>query len=244
MATTFTPVGRQLSTPGTMYPMMPSGDSDHDCPTCGRDFSSLRAMRVHHTKSHGESLVATQETCHSCGATFIDNRNRDRDPDRRFCGNECRLEWMAGWEGDRHPRHNSVTVQCAYCGQEVERARNRIENYNMSFCDPKCFGKWRSERTGEDHPLWQGGKAPYGEGWDDEKKEMVRERDGRQCQRCGLPEGKQVESNGRKLAVHHIIPARRFDNPEERNAMDNLITFCDTCHRRWEGIPVRPTPAN
>jgi predicted HNH restriction endonuclease len=48
------------------------------------------------------------------------------------------------------------------------------------------------------------------------------------------------ETHGRKLHVHHIIPARQFKNAQRRNRTDNLITFCVSCHRRWEGIPLKP----
>ena len=99
---------------------------------------------------------------------------------------------------------------------------------------------------GEDNPLWKGGTFPYGSGWNDAKKEQVRERDGRECQCCGRAEEEHIELYGRKHSVHHIQKARDFDDPEQRNHPDNLITLCESkeCHKRWEQMsPLRPQVA-
>jgi predicted HNH restriction endonuclease len=44
------------------------------------------------------------------------------------------------------------------------------------------------------------------------------------CQSCGS-EGDELW-----LEVHHIIPVREFEIPEEANTMDNLILLCRGCH--------------
>jgi 5-methylcytosine-specific restriction endonuclease McrA len=49
-----------------------------------------------------------------------------------------------------------------------------------------------------------------------------------------------LEQFGAKLDVHHIKPAQAFDDPTARNAMENLVTLCRSCHKKWEGIPLRP----
>lgn len=91
--------------------------------------------------------------------------------------------------------------------------------------------------TGEDHWSWNGGTESvyYGANWT-EQRDAARERDGHECQICGHA------GDGRALDVHHIQPLRSFDTPEAANALDNLITLCRPCHRRWEGIPLRPQP--
>lgn len=99
--------------------------------------------------------------------------------------------------------------------------------------------------TGEDHPKYNGGFKRYGSGWTETKKEAVRERDSRTCQNpgCGRTEAEHLEEFGQKHSVHHIMKARWFDDDEERNAMDNLITLCQTkeCHAKWEAMsPLRP----
>lgn len=96
---------------------------------------------------------------------------------------------------------------------------------------------------GVDHPNWNGGTFPYGPGWNDAKKEQIRERDGRECQSCGRSEEEHIELYDKKHTVHHIQKARNFDDPEQRNHPDNLITLCETgeCHHKWEMMaPLRP----
>jgi 5-methylcytosine-specific restriction endonuclease McrA len=97
------------------------------------------------------------------------------------------------------------------------------------------------ELTGENAPAWTGGAFPYGEGWNEGKREAVRDRDNRECQYCGLSESEHFEQYGQKLHVHHIIPARQIDNPEKRNSKDNLEAVCLSCHMEVEQMaPLRP----
>jgi 5-methylcytosine-specific restriction endonuclease McrA len=107
------------------------------------------------------------------------------------------------------------------------------------------MGEYYEDITGSDHPGWAGGEFPYGEGWTEAKRERVREIYCRKCQGCGLGEAEYQRETGNKLSVHHIIPARRFDDPEKRNAERNLIPLCQSCHiSKWEGIPLRPQLAD
>jgi 5-methylcytosine-specific restriction endonuclease McrA len=49
------------------------------------------------------------------------------------------------------------------------------------------------------------------------------------------------EEYGRKLDVHHITPARQFDDAEERNSMGNLEALCIPFHKTVESMaPLRP----
>ncbi|WP_152663320.1 HNH endonuclease [Halorubrum saccharovorum] len=102
--------------------------------------------------------------------------------------------------------------------------------------------RYRGPPTGEDSPHWTGGEKAYGEGWSLKKRRRVRVRDLARCQDCGMTESKHVEKYGRALDVHHITPARQFDDPVERYAMSNLITLCKGCHLgKWEPMaPLRP----
>lgn len=89
--------------------------------------------------------------------------------------------------------------------------------------------------TGEEHWSWNGGSESvyYGANWA-EQRDAARERDDHECQVCGHG------GSDRALDVHHIHPIRTYDTPEKANTLDNLITLCRSCHRRWEGIPLRP----
>lgn len=103
----------------------------------------------------------------------------------------------------------------------------------------------RSEAlSGELHPRWKGGHVPYGKGWTEKKRKNVRSRDSHRCQACGKTQQECIEKYGVKLHVHHIIPARNVDDPEERNSMNNLVSLCRDCHADWEGIPLKPVLGN
>jgi len=97
-------------------------------------------------------------------------------------------------------------------------------------------------QTGSDHPLWKENKRTnYGESWTEEKRESIRNKYGRTCVGCGLPGQQHREEFNERLHVHHIIPARKVKIENHRNSSSNLIPLCNSCHRRWEGIPLRPT---
>lgn len=100
-------------------------------------------------------------------------------------------------------------------------------------------------KRGEEHPNWEPDTTDrYGSGWTVKKKREVRKRDGYECQVCGLSQQEHLEKLGARLNVHHIIPARKFDDAEARNSPDNLVTLCRSCHSKWEGIPLRPQRAD
>jgi predicted HNH restriction endonuclease len=59
-----------------------------------------------------------------------------------------------------------------------------------------------------------------------------------------MTESDHYSEYGRALDVHHITPAREFEDGEKRNAMENLISLCVRCHTEWEKIaPLRPDTA-
>lgn len=92
--------------------------------------------------------------------------------------------------------------------------------------------------TGSEHPNWEGGRIPYGSGWNDKKRQTVRDRDGYTCQdpQCSVNQQEHLDKYGEKLHVHHLRKARNIDDPNKRNAKQNLITLCRDCHKQWEKI--------
>lgn len=96
-------------------------------------------------------------------------------------------------------------------------------------------GFWKGKKLSDDHKkklseshkgqiAWNfqnhKSRQPYGVGWSKKLKDSIRDRDGYQCQCCGLPEEKH---NG-NLVVHHKNEIKTDLNP------DNLITLCRSCH--------------
>jgi 5-methylcytosine-specific restriction endonuclease McrA len=158
------------------------------------------------------------------------------DTNRFFCEKNCEGQWLAeNRSGEDHPDYNRIEVECALCSTEFTVQPHRTETTERVFCDLNCRGEWLSKnQVGDAHPNWQGGAFPYGKGWTEEKREVIRERDDRECQICGMTEPAHQAEFDRHLDVHHIKPAREFDDPVPRNAVENLITLCIHCHKKAE----------
>lgn len=189
---------------------------------------------------HWEIKDTREFTCEICGET---EEIKEYQPKRRFCSPQCHGKWREGrFTGEDNWCYNSIEVTCANCGHEWDRAKNHVERNENHFCSTGCMGEWISENNvGENHPRYKGGSGiEYGQGWNAEKRESVRKRDNYCCQSCGKTQAVCNEMYGKRLAVHHIIPADKFDNPLQRNAKENLVSLCMSCHRKWEGIPLRP----
>lgn len=72
--------------------------------------------------------------------------------------------------------------------------------------------------------LWNNDSNDYGPKWE-EICAQIRQRDNYHCRNCGATGD---------LEVHHIIPFRRFEDPNEANEPDNLVALCPRCHRLAE----------
>jgi DEAD/DEAH box helicase domain-containing protein len=92
--------------------------------------------------------------------------------------------------------------------------------YWLSLSDD-TVGKLREER------LWSNAPNDYGPNWL-RQRDLARARDGFRCQICGTPEGEKTHH------VHHKIPFRMFETVEQANQLANLITLCNSCHRKVE----------
>ena len=91
-------------------------------------------------------------------------------------------------------------------------------------------GKKNHNWVKEKNPNWKGGTTPflikfYNESGFKEIRKKIYERDMYTCQRCNH------KCKGREIQCHHIIPVRLGGG----NNLDNLITFCRSCHKIVEG---------
>lgn len=64
-----------------------------ECPTCGREFSSDRGMKVHHKRVHDESIAGREIECGTCGDMFSKTPCLIEEHTHHFCSESCRLEW-------------------------------------------------------------------------------------------------------------------------------------------------------
>lgn len=63
-----------------------------------------------------------------------------------------------------------------------------------------------------------------------ELRSRALERDGYQCQSCGMTEEKHQEKFGVGLNVHHLTDIADFENPKDADTLENLETLCAECH--------------
>ena len=64
---------------------------DTECPTCGREFATRNAVKGHHTREHGESLVGREvirTECSWCGDEF-ERVTTDNTPTPKYCSMSC-----------------------------------------------------------------------------------------------------------------------------------------------------------
>lgn len=184
-------------------------------------------------------------SCAYCGESKKIERDQYDESMEYFCGYECHGEYkMETQAGAANPnwRGGPIQRQCERCGTEITVHAKRRKNREQVFCSRSCLAEHRfTGLTGPDHPAFRGGPIPYGEGWNEEKKEAVREAYGRRCDACGMSGEEHKEQYGCRLAVHHIQKARTFDDAEKRNAMDNLVALCLRHHRKAERMsPLYP----
>lgn len=113
------------------------------------------------------------------------------------------------WKKKR--RENSIGDKNHFYGKHHDK--KAIEKMSLARKGKMC---------GENHPGWLGGKSfePYGLEFNDDLKEVIRNRDRRKCSICGKTELEE----GKRLQVHHIDYDKKNNNP------DNLITLCSSCH--------------
>ena len=173
-----------------------------------------------------------EKECEWCSAKYTVAPYREDNT--RFCSRSCKAKYEYSQGRDGMDYNHRVSLQCEYCSKtyEVKRYQKDISR----FCSNNCKNKWQSENlVGENNPNWRGGYGTYyGENWYRVRKRVLK-RDNHKCQSCGGD-----ESDVWKLDVHHISPLRTFDNPHEANTLLNLVTLCASCHKKWEGIPLRP----
>lgn len=154
------------SAPGRADSSTDTADKDvWECPTCPREFDSERGVKVHHTRSHGESIAGVKYNCDWCGEEDVKRPWSYEEYDNHFCCNECRWKW----ESDQ----GSVTLSCDWCGESFEKYESGISERN--FCNTKCAAKWQSEeRSGENAPRWNGGPEIVDCDWCGETTEVVK----------------------------------------------------------------------
>lgn len=170
--------------------------------------------------------------CTYCGKLFERQPAKVERTGNQFCSRDCYGDWLSDQTGTDNRYFEGEVVACDHCGGDIEVSAWELNEFERNFCSKGCYGRWQSENmVGEANHNWKGGvRIYYGANWGRQRKKAL-ERDGHQCQAC---------ASEQELHVHHITPFAEFDDHKEANALDNLVVFCASCHRRWEGVPLRP----
>jgi ribosomal protein S27E len=177
--------------------------------------------------------------CDYCGNELERLPGRVERHDNMYCDVECQSKYRKQegmYEGEDNPVYNSTTLECVQCGDEFTVPVS-IADQGRKCCSKECGYEYVSETySGKNSWNYTGyDNESYGDHWQ-ETRDEVRERDSYECQDCGVNESEL----DRELDVHHIVPLRKFDTPKEANVIDNLISLCQSCHSKWEGLFLRP----
>ncbi|MBZ9943463.1 HNH endonuclease [Mesorhizobium sp. BR1-1-13] len=156
--------------------------------------------------------------CPVCGTTFKVEPSRLAHGRGVHCSKEC--QYAARRAAPKKPK---VALICIGCGTEFERLQSELDGHvgGGKYCTRACRDiHWK----GDLNPNWQDGSKVYKRGphWQSIKRAILK-RDNYECQECGASGG---------LHVHHKIPFRMFDDADEANHDDNLISLCPPCHRK------------
>jgi len=209
-----------------------------ECDGCGSLFTvapwELKRDEYHFCCESCSHKPILKESCAVCDSLVDVSVARSKHPDKIYCSKEC------------SKLVKNEKVPCENCSKSVFITKRHKHSIG-GFCDHDCYGEWLSEnRTGEDCPNYNGGSEhiPYGNNWRAQREKALN-RDDYQCVRCGKSEKEHLSEFGTSLHVHHLKPRERFYNSPDRtledaDKLDNLTTLCAPCHRKWEGIPLRP----
>jgi 5-methylcytosine-specific restriction endonuclease McrA len=198
-----------------------------ECPSCDDSFKTKQGMRLHHKEVHNESISGEIVKCSWCDSKKREPQYKVEDCDTFFCDKECQSKWMKeNRNSEDNPAYKDTSNICKWCNEKYHVKKSVQKTSN--FCSKECSSSWKSENIrGDEHPRWQGGyKEYYGWSWD-KRREDIQKRDSNNCQNCGL-------NSQETLDVHHIVPVRTFDNPNNAHFDENMYQLCDECHKKFE----------
>ena len=114
--------------------------------------------------------------------------------------------------------------------KHTEKAKQKMSEMsrgNKSFSGHRHTEETKTKVSGKNNPSWKGGVSfgKYCPKFNEQFKESIREKFGRQCFICGAEE----KENGRKLDVHHVDynKMQGCDDHEWR-----LVPLCRSCHMK------------
>ena len=195
----------------------------NNCIDCEKELKNYYAKRcgscskkgeLHPSFKDGRSLI--QHYCIDCGEeicwkTAIQGHGRCRS-----CAFKKRIKEKG------HPRFKyGKTLKkhyCMCCGKE-------LRDFRSKRCK-SCAMKERFKNPKDCPNYIEGLNREYPLEFNDELREIIRNRDNYTCQNCGMIEEEHLIVYDRVLSVHHI------DYDKENLHSNNLITLCLKCHTK------------
>ena len=196
------------------------------CANCGGEFVVMRCDRKNKKycskKCELESRKKRRSVfCQKCGEEIKFDK---RVYNKKYC-DKCYEEVR---KSGKSGRYNKVETECGYCHKKIFVTQKRFEKFKNVYCNRECMSKHYSEiYSGENSPTWKGDKSHHYTGNFYHQRKLARKRDGYRCALCGISE----DEYGKEMSVHHIKNYRKFNNKEEANELNNLISLCENCHR-------------
>ena len=198
------------------------------CPICNEEFIYKKKNQIYcSAKCMGISKQLDIKKCLYCGEDFKPYKDF-----LKFCSRECSHSYHSGDKNSMYKGKDKHT--CEWCGGEYEDYPSR--NKRTRFCSEKCRIEWVGKfNSGEGSYMWKGGnRTDYrGPNWR-KQRSLVIERDNCKCSDCGISNNDSLVKYKAVLSVHHLKPYHEFDNYEEANKLENLITVCLSCHKARE----------
>lgn len=206
------------------------------CPICSKQFKVNYKGRKTCSRKCGGVLGSRNTervimSCRICGSDTMVKKCSTNLP--VYCSDSCRKK--------RHKKN------CLYCKKEFLTAKSETKtcstecaaNYRNTLCKEEtcycckkkfvrptlgfgsnkkryfCSTRCRNRTSGREN------RFRYGKNWNYMRNVRLFI-DKQRCVKCG-------DTN--HLEVHHFIPKRLFDTPDEAHYLNNLITLCKTCHK-------------
>ena len=142
------------------------------------------------------------------------------------CGSQCEKAYRIEsanterWEKWDHANER-INTNCKHCDKTIKRPRGSVERGRRNhFCSKYCQARYHYGDVTDD----------MGPNWTTQRYRTL-DRDGYECQRCGMTNVECQNKYETSLNVHHIVPRREYNDLAEANKLDNLVSLCPSCHQ-------------
>ena len=182
------------------------------CVKCsGKQKYKGTSTSLHPGETHQDVKERVGNLCIDCGILIAPQSTRCKSCEQKYRRGQ-------GWLPHGNARIKRI---CEICDTEFWAKKSLVDRGGGRFCSRKCtYAYRRTLKREKAWWIWKGGKRnEYGDGWDNELRERVRNRDRQMCVLCG-----DEYNGGRRLTVHHI------DYGKSNNHSSNLVALCKRCH--------------